>query len=74
MSRSLGDSIVHTVGGSSEPEITDYKLSPHDAFMIIASDGIWDVLDNNQVRTTHHPPGRQAGRAPGTIAGLVGGQ
>jgi serine/threonine protein phosphatase PrpC len=48
MSRSLGDSVVHRFGVSAEPEITEYQLTETDEFVILASDGIWDVVDNNQ--------------------------
>lgn len=48
MSRSLGDSIVHTVGVSAEPEITDHDISEEDEFLIMGTDGVWDVIDNNQ--------------------------
>jgi serine/threonine protein phosphatase PrpC len=48
MSRSLGDSVVHRFGVSAEPEITEYHLTEMDEFVILASDGIWDVVDNNQ--------------------------
>lgn len=48
MSRSLGDSVVHRFGVSAEPEITEYHLTETDEFVILASDGIWDVVDNNQ--------------------------
>lgn len=48
MSRSLGDTIVHTVGGSSEAEIMEHTIEDNDRFMLLASDGVWDVVDNNQ--------------------------
>ena len=48
MSRSLGDSIVHTVGVSAEPEITDHEIQDTDEFIIMGTDGVWDVIDNNQ--------------------------
>lgn len=48
MSRSLGDSVVHRFGVTAEPEITEYQLNECDEFVILASDGIWDVVDNNQ--------------------------
>ena len=48
MSRSLGDAIVHTVGVSAEPEISDHVVEPSDEFVVIGTDGIWDVVDNNQ--------------------------
>ena len=48
MSRSLGDSIVHKSGVSAEPEILEHTIEEHDEFIIIATDGVWDVIDNNQ--------------------------
>jgi len=48
MSRSLGDSIAHKSGVSAEPEILDHSIDEYDEFMIIATDGVWDVVDNNQ--------------------------
>lgn len=48
MSRSLGDAIVHKLGVSAEPEITDRNLDENDCFLVIATDGIWDVIDSNQ--------------------------
>eukprot|EP00607_Mallomonas_marina_P008747 CAMPEP_0182417246 /NCGR_PEP_ID=MMETSP1167-20130531/1678_1 /TAXON_ID=2988 /ORGANISM="Mallomonas Sp, Strain CCMP3275" /LENGTH=461 /DNA_ID=CAMNT_0024590659 /DNA_START=296 /DNA_END=1681 /DNA_ORIENTATION=- len=49
MSRSLGDSVVHRSGVSAEPEIIDHIIEPDcDDFVIIATDGIWDVVDNAQ--------------------------
>ena len=48
MSRSLGDTIVHKCGVSAEPEIIDYIIDENDEFIIMATDGIWDVMDNNQ--------------------------
>lgn len=48
MSRSLGDAVVHTMGVSAEPELTEHTVDGNDHFMIIATDGIWDVIDSNQ--------------------------
>ena len=48
MSRSLGDSIVHRSGVSAEPETLEHIVDEFDEFMIIATDGVWDVIDNNQ--------------------------
>jgi serine/threonine protein phosphatase PrpC len=49
MSRSLGDSIVHKVGVAAEPEITDHHIDESDEFIVLATDGVWDVIDNNHV-------------------------
>jgi serine/threonine protein phosphatase PrpC len=47
MSRSLGDSVVHRCGVSAEPETFEHTVGNLDEFVIIATDGVWDVLDNN---------------------------
>ena len=48
MSRSLGDAIAHKSGVSAEPEIFDHTIDEYDEFLIVATDGVWDVIDNNQ--------------------------
>jgi serine/threonine protein phosphatase PrpC len=35
-------------GVSAEPEIIDHTIDEQDEFVIIATDGVWDVVDNNQ--------------------------
>ncbi len=30
----------------AEPEVTVTSLSPADAFLVLASDGLWDVVSN----------------------------
>lgn len=47
MSRSLGDSIVHKSGVSAEPECIERVIDDYDDFLILATDGVWDVVDNN---------------------------
>lgn len=49
MSRSLADSIVHSVGVSSEPEIFERELTFEDTHLIIATDGLWDFTSCPQV-------------------------
>lgn len=49
MSRSLGDSVVHRSGVSAEPETIEHLVDKDvDEFLLIATDGIWDVVDNAQ--------------------------
>jgi serine/threonine protein phosphatase PrpC len=48
MSRSLGDAIVHKFGVSCDPEPMDHVIDEYDDFVILATDGIWDVVENNQ--------------------------
>jgi serine/threonine protein phosphatase PrpC len=54
MSRSLGDSIVHKLGVSSEPEAIEHTLDEMDEFVVLATDGIWDVVDNNHAAQMVH--------------------
>jgi serine/threonine protein phosphatase PrpC len=61
MSRSLGDAIVHKCGVSAEPEILEHALDDADEFMILATDGVWDVVDNNHaVQMVHNFAARSA--------------
>ena len=50
MTRSIGDLVAASVGVTCEPEIQVFNcLSKHDKALIIASDGLWDRLDNKEV-------------------------
>lgn len=46
VSRSFGDLYLHEAGVSSDPEINILELGKNDKFMIIASDGLWDVMSS----------------------------
>ena len=77
MSRSLGDSIVHSVGVSAEPEMQEHDAMETDDFVILGTDGVWDVVDNNQaVELVQNYINRDGGRAgaawdPEEAAGIV---
>jgi serine/threonine protein phosphatase PrpC len=49
MARSFGDLVAASVGVSPEPEVLDFELDPDDKFIVIASDGVWEFLSNEQV-------------------------
>ena len=49
MSRSLGDNVAHLYGVTSDPEITEYDIKPEDKFIILASDGVWEFMTNQEV-------------------------
>ncbi|CBZ49543.1 hypothetical protein NCLIV_000410 [Neospora caninum Liverpool] len=49
MSRSLGDSLAASVGVIGEPEILVASLTPQDDFIVIASDGLWEFMTNEEV-------------------------
>ena len=48
MSRSIGDSIAHSVGVISEPEILKFDFIGNEKFIVIASDGIWEYIDSDE--------------------------
>ena len=50
MSRSLGDSQADHLGIISTPIISSHKINLEtDYFIVLASDGVWDVLENEEV-------------------------
>ena len=51
MSRSLGDTTVHQIGVSSQPEISERFIGEDDEFIIIGSDGLFEFLTNQEVVT-----------------------
>mmetsp|Transcript_14192 Transcript_14192/g.19280 ORF Transcript_14192/g.19280 Transcript_14192/m.19280 type:complete len:182 (+) Transcript_14192:2245-2790(+) len=46
MSRSFGDSMAARVGVNAIPENKEYLLTPEDKIMVLASDGVWEFLEN----------------------------
>ena len=49
ISRSLGDLMAHSLGVSSQPEVTLKIMDSEDKFVILASDGVWDVMNTPEV-------------------------
>ena len=49
MSRSLGDYTAHSVGVTHVPVIEHFELQPDDQILIVASDGIWEFMSNQNV-------------------------
>ena len=49
MTRSLGDAIAHSIGGSCEAELKVTQLTSKDYFVILASDGVWEFMSNEEV-------------------------
>lgn len=52
MSRSIGDDISQQVGVISVPEITQYRISRNDLFVVWASDGVWEFVSNEDAVAT----------------------
>ena len=49
MSRSLGDSKGKEIGIIADPIVKSYPLIETEGFIVLASDGIWDMLSNEEV-------------------------
>ncbi|KAK4752880.1 hypothetical protein SAY87_021678 [Trapa incisa] len=49
MSRAFGDFCLKNCGLVSLPELSYRKIMPNDEFVVLATDGIWDVLTNDEV-------------------------
>lgn len=72
MSRSFGDKAVAEVGVISEPEITETSLDPRHKVIVVASDGVWEFLDNDQVLkiiSPYHDVGDARGAARAVCEG-----
>jgi len=48
ISRTVGDEVAQTVGVISVPEIIPHSVQSNDIFLILASDGVWEFLSNEQ--------------------------
>ncbi|KMT16528.1 hypothetical protein BVRB_3g048220 [Beta vulgaris subsp. vulgaris] len=48
LSRAFGDHCMKDFGLISEPEVTERHITNRDQFAILATDGVWDVLSNEE--------------------------
>ena len=55
MSRSIGDFIASKLGVIPEPKFIDEKIDKDTKFIVVASDGIWEFLDNDTVKNMVMP-------------------
>ena len=49
LSRAFGDWELKGYGVSNEPHVTKVEIKDEDLFIVMASDGVWDVLDESEV-------------------------
>jgi integrin-linked kinase-associated serine/threonine phosphatase 2C len=49
VSRSFGDCLLHSFGVSEEPEVSFKEVENEDKFVVIGSDGLWDVMNSAEV-------------------------
>ncbi|OVA02600.1 Protein phosphatase 2C (PP2C)-like domain [Macleaya cordata] len=48
MSRAFGDYCVKNYGVISVPEVTQRNITSKDQFVVLATDGVWDVISNQE--------------------------
>jgi serine/threonine protein phosphatase PrpC len=49
MSRSLGDTIAKEAGVISTPDLFEEDLTPDHKFLVMASDGLWEFMQNQEI-------------------------
>ena len=49
LSRAFGDWELKSYGVSNEPHITRINITDNDKYIVVATDGIWDVLEDGDV-------------------------
>lgn len=49
MTRSIGDLVAAKIGVISEPDIIEQKLDNNSKFIVVASDGVWEIMSNEEV-------------------------
>lgn len=49
MTRALGDAVASQIGVISVPDIFELQIENKHKILVIASDGIWEVLSNEEV-------------------------
>ena len=45
----IGDAVGADIGVMSTPHMSTHKIQEEDAFIVVASDGVWDVMENSEV-------------------------
>jgi len=58
---SFGDLIAASVGVIAKPEIWERDQADGDKFMILASDGVWEFISNQEAVDLVHTVGSRAG-------------
>ena len=72
MTRSMGDLVAKSVGVTYEPEIKVINnLSKNDKFIVLASDGLWDRIPNEEVTRIIASPFYERGDPEGAVTLLI---
>ncbi|AEE86151.1 putative protein [Arabidopsis thaliana] len=63
MSRAFGDFLLKSYGVIATPQVSTHQITSSDQFLLLASDGVWDVLSNEEVATVVMKSASEAGAA-----------
>lgn len=55
MTRSFGDEVASRVGVNANPELSEFEMNRDDKFIVLASDGVWEFMSNEQVASIIYP-------------------
>ena len=69
VTRSVGDADLKPYGVTAEAEAAELALQPGDAFLIAATDGLWDRLSNEEAVALVQVRWRRAGAGRGLMGG-----
>ena len=50
VTRALGDHCLKDVGVTAEPHYVEHSVGPNDRFLVMASDGVWDVMSDDDAQ------------------------
>ncbi|KAH7365695.1 hypothetical protein KP509_18G041000 [Ceratopteris richardii] len=67
MARAFGDYVLKEYGVISTPEVTHRHISKNDKFVVIATDGVWNVLSNEVVVNTVNDAPRRCDAAQAVV-------
>ncbi|KAL1552365.1 putative protein phosphatase 2C 72 [Salvia divinorum] len=71
MSRAFGDFVLKNNGIICIPEVSHHRITPHDEFLVVATDGVWDVLSNEEVVSMVAAADNEEGAAKAVVDAAV---
>ncbi|XP_058189140.1 probable protein phosphatase 2C 72 [Rhododendron vialii] len=71
MSRAFGDFLLKNHGIIAIPDVSYRRLTSNDQFLVLATDGVWDVLSNNDVVSIVSTEGSEEAAARAVVEAAV---
>ncbi|KAG5524319.1 hypothetical protein RHGRI_031104 [Rhododendron griersonianum] len=71
MSRAFGDFLLKNHGIIAIPDVSYHRLTSNDQFLVLATDGVWDVLSNNDVVSIVSTEGSEEAAARAVVEAAV---